>query len=157
MNEKQVESFLRRTQRTENGCWKWIGAVHWKTGRPLFQLGRKQVFAHRAAYRLVFGEIPDSMCICHHCDNKLCVNPDHLFVGTQDDNMKDMVAKGRQNNPIGESNGRAKLTEDDVQYIRKVYKRYSRQFGSGALAKKYGVDPVTIRDIVNGKLWPHVT
>lgn len=89
------QRFLSYVNRTE-GCWVWTGGT---TGPPpkygCFFDGKKYVRAHRYAYEQAFGPIPDGLFVCHHCDNRLCVRPDHLFVGTQSDNIRDMWSKGR--------------------------------------------------------------
>ncbi len=150
-----IERFWLQVSKTET-CWLWTGPFTTR-GRPRFWTAPKQgVYAHRYIYEQLIGPIPDGLYVCHHCDNPACVRPDHLFVGTQDDNMKDMVAKDRANKPKGESNGRAKLTEDDVRYIRQNYKFRSPTYGRKALAERFGVDVVTIRAILIRKLWSHV-
>lgn len=77
-----------------NGCWKWIGGVDGNGYSRVWCNGRRQA-AYRVAYELTKGPIPEGMLACHHCDNKLCVNPDHLFIGTQKDNMQDWTRKGK--------------------------------------------------------------
>ena len=77
------------------GCWNWIGSKH-KSGYG-HTSRTKSGYAHRYIYELMIGEIPDGLCVCHHCDNPSCVNPDHMFVGTMADNMHDRDKKGRNN------------------------------------------------------------
>lgn len=78
------------------GCWNWTGKI--KEGRyGTIKLDRvREAYAHRVSWMLHRGDIPEGMCVCHHCDNTRCVNPDHLFIGTQPDNIGDMVSKNRQ-------------------------------------------------------------
>lgn len=90
----------------------------------------------------------------HKCDNPSCVNPDHLFVGTANDNMQDKIAKGNQ--VQGETQGGSKLTEAQVRVIKKRYRRYSHKNGSGALAREFGVGHVEVWRIVHGQRWAHV-
>ena len=112
--------------------------------------------AHRAAWVEHNGSIPCGMWVLHTCDNPSCVNPDHLFLGTAKDNSDDMRAKGRENYPghslPGELNPNRKLTQEQVDYIRSVYK-----WGMGPkLAKEFGVHPFTINRIVRGEKWREV-
>ena len=97
----------------EGDCWLWL--KHKTTSR---YGGFRNLRANRASYIIHNGPIPDGMYVCHTCDIPHCVNPSHLFLGTQFDNMRDMVAKGRNVNLKGEAHGRAKVTEDDVRDIR---------------------------------------
>ncbi len=101
--EQHRAVFLRRlvdeTERPRMGCWTFLG--QWKRSD---RYGRMQIdglitYAHRIAYALAFGPIPADLFVCHHCDNPQCVRPDHLFLGTQADNVKDMWAKGRGSYP----------------------------------------------------------
>jgi hypothetical protein len=113
---------------------------------------------------LTYGPIPSGFCVCHTCDNRACINPDHLWLGTVNENNKDRAAKGR-NSPVGyanlragpgEAHHRAVLTEQQVIEIRAACVKGSPEYGCAALGRKYGVDRTTIRDIVNRKRWPHV-
>jgi hypothetical protein len=147
------ERFLERTQKTD-GCWAWTGA---KTTAGYGEIvgGGRVLYAHRVAYELFVGPIPEGMCVCHHCDNPACVNPAHLFAGTYGDNLVDAIAKGRHTNPIlsGENAVLAKLTWPQVHQIRSQYRHGSRDFGSVALGRRYGVDHVSILSIVHGHTW----
>lgn len=140
----------------ETGCWNWTGYCSCAGTRPVITAYRKQVKAHRYSYSEFKGPIPKGHYICHHCDNRFCVNPDHLFAGTQDDNMKDMMKKDRQHNPKGELNGRAKLTEEDVLYIRKSYIPRHKKFSQKALAKKFRVTTTQIQAILYRQQWTHI-
>ena len=108
-----AERFWSRVEKQENGCWKWIGAkFHRGYGRV--NSGGKMLRANRVAYEISKGDIPVGMVVCHKCDVPLCVNPDHLFLGTIKDNVDDMIRKGRKNSERGEDRHCAKLTEDII-------------------------------------------
>jgi len=117
-------------------CWQWLGN---KAGRGYgqFQVNKKKVFVHRFSWALFHGSIPDGLFVCHHCDNMLCVNPEHLFLGTHSDNMQDMAAKGRH--------GSAKLIPEETKLIYKSLERTSD------LARIYSVDRTTIQKIRRGE------
>ncbi|AUR93199.1 HNH nuclease [Vibrio phage 1.185.O._10N.286.49.C2] len=107
--------------------------------------------AHRLAYIAKYGEIPDDMLVCHKCDNRACVNPDHLFLGTPQDNMTDMVNKGRS--LVGERNPKNHLTEADVMNIRRMY--YDGK-SANVLGKEFNTTQHYIYNIVWGKVWTHL-
>ena len=133
-----------------SGCWIWIGCtVHGGYGG--MQVGRTNVNAHRVAYTEFVGPIPDGLQVCHRCDNRLCVNPAHLFLGTPKDNSQDMVRKGRA--VTGERNHWAKLTADAVQAIRR---RLADGEATGSVAADYGLSRQTIWEVRTGKRWRHV-
>jgi hypothetical protein len=91
-----IKEILSKTVMTPNGCLEKQGCKH-KDGYGYLYLYGKRMKAHRAIYELTNGQILDGMCVCHHCDNPSCINPDHLFLGTQKDNIQDMIRKGRDN------------------------------------------------------------
>ena len=91
---KYKESFYIINETTS--CWEWIGCK-WKSGYGYLRINRKHISAHRYMYELYKGAIPDGYCVCHSCDNPSCVNPEHLWLGTQGDNMRDAYQKGRRN------------------------------------------------------------
>jgi hypothetical protein len=139
-------------------CWAWTGAL---SGHVPTQYGKLHIvkpngkrttaFAHRLAFEIFVGPIPDGLWVLHRCDNRICVNPRHLFLGTAADNSRDMVSKGRS---AKGSASNAKLTEDDVRDIRLRY-----QLGTitqGALAREYGVSIVAINMACNRHTWKHV-
>lgn len=140
------------------GCWEWKGYKVRGYGRTIIGSRtdgtRKTIAAHRLSYETFVGPIPDGMDVCHKCDNPCCVNPDHLFVGTRQDNIDDRERKGRNKPPKGVRNGNAKLTEDDVISAR--HERLQNNTSFQKLADKYGVSKHTIQDAVTGKRWAHV-
>ena len=132
-------------------CWNWTGSTT-GVGYGHLKVEGKDVAAHRFAYSLIYGIIPDGLCICHHCDNKACVKPSHLFLGTYSDNQQDSVTKGRKNSPQGEASGMSKLVENDVHEIRRLHERGVNQT---ILGKMWGISGQHIGRIVNRKRWRH--
>jgi len=134
-------------------CWPWLGAVFYTVGYGRFYLNGKNVLSHRVAYELAYGSIPDGMCVCHTCDNRLCQNPDHLFAGTLNDNNQDMMRKGRHRHGVlvGEKNPRARLSQTDVSAIRAAYQGERGQMAQ--LAREYGMCLSQIANIVHGRSW----
>lgn len=130
-------------------CWEWTAhRTHDGYGRFTLRHGVPRM-AHRVAYELTHGTIPDGLLVCHRCDNPACVRPAHLFLGTNNDNMRDMVAKGRGH--AGIRNIRAKLTPTQVKEIRT---RATGKWGEQSrLGREYGVDHSTIARIIKGQTW----
>lgn len=95
-HKNKVMRFWNRVNKTEDGCWEWTGSKL-PTGYGHLKFDNIQTYAHRVSWSLCVGEIPDGLCVLHHCDNPCCVKPDHLFLGTMLDNMHDRDAKGRNN------------------------------------------------------------
>jgi hypothetical protein len=133
-------------------CWDWLGAK--VGGYGVLTVKGKPTKAHRLSWESFYGVIPEGMYVLHKCDNPACANPDHLFLGTNDDNMADMVSKGRQCR--GEGQHSARLTEDQVREIRLVYQRRSRVYGVTALSRRYKVPVQIIVRVVKGETWRHV-
>ena len=133
----------------KSGCWEWTACVD-ANGYGRFWRGR----AHRVAWRRQHGEIPKGLCVCHKCDNKLCVNPSHLFLGTLADNNRDRHEKGRDGYVSwpGESNGRSKLTEEQVRIVRRDA-ACGQRGTQRQLAHRFKVSEAAISLIVNNKNW----
>jgi hypothetical protein len=133
------------------GCWIWV------KGRTGIGYGKIDVHgkaegAHRFSYEQFVGPIPAGMHVCHHCDNRACVNPEHLFLGTPASNVADMIGKGRKKH--GEQTAASKLTDADVIEIRRRYAE--RGETQSALAREFGVSQVNVCRIVNRKSWTHL-
>lgn len=131
----------------EDECWNWNRPPH-KTGYGQFSFGGRAMRAHRFSYWLHYDEQPGNLCVCHRCDNRLCVNPHHLYLGTIEENLAERNEKGRHSH--GEKNHTAKLTEDQVQIIRES------RLDPNELARQYGVYPSTIIQIRERRSWKHL-
>lgn len=151
-----------------DGCWVWLASRDvGGYGRAVVQ-PRRAMPAHRASWLMHVGPIPPGLCVLHHCDNRPCVRPDHLFLGDRGDNARDMVAKGRQHvqrNPAaqpvcpperkarGERNHRSRVTAAQVLEIRQRFAAGERK---GALCRAFGIGYCGITAIVTGQTWKHV-
>lgn len=132
---------------TETGCWIWTGQQHQKDGYGMWKCAGEWL-AHRVSYIVANGAIPDGLCVCHTCDVRECVNPDHLWAGTNDENMADMKNKGRA--VCGERHHSAKLTADNVRDIRDSDMRPS------TAAKKYGISHTAAQRVIDKVTWRHI-
>ena len=154
LKEKDVERFNSKIIKAsdENQCWLWNGTLS-TSGYGQFQVRDKCVYAHRAMYAIKFGEIPENGHVCHKCDNPLCVNPSHLFLGDAVINMKDRFKKGRYASIRGENNKQSKLSESQVLEIKKYLAQGIRQQD---IAKIYSVSQICISLIKRGINWRHI-
>jgi hypothetical protein len=134
--------FWSKVKKTR-GCWNWTAGLY-SAGYGSIHLGRTNG-AHRVSWELHFGPIPPGLCVLHRCDNPLCVRPDHLFLGTQADNIADMAEKGRH--------GHAKLDTEKVRAIRILAADGYTQTDLGLY---FGVHRTVVGDIVHGETWKHV-
>jgi hypothetical protein len=150
--------FLARTFKTKS-CWIWFGSVEVHGYGMLCRKAKDLIRAHRFSYEHHFGPFDKKLFVCHKCDNRLCVNPKHLFLGTPKDNSADMVKKGRQATSKthyfrkGSETWGAKLKEKDIKDIRKLYRM---GFTGRALSEVYGLHEATVSKIILGKAWRHV-
>lgn len=147
------ERFLSHVVPNEQGCHIWNGQLMHK-GYGHFAVGGKKVRAHRYAYEAANGPVPNGLLVCHKCDVRACVNPEHLFAGTAKDNMQDCAKKGRMAKPkspqVGEFNARAVLTRSLVASIRDDVAAGMTRRAAGT---KYGVHFQTITAIILGRSW----
>lgn len=152
----------------DDACWLWQ-ASRTTDGYGRVGINGTILYAHRVSWQIVHGAIPDGIFVCHHCDNPPCINPRHLFLGTNTDNVHDMLAKGRGNKASGARNGHAtrpektlrgeanpqsKLTEESVRLIRQLYA--AGGVSHRHLARRFGVGRSTIARILSGNLWKTV-
>jgi hypothetical protein len=142
-------------KRSDNECWPWTGNKNLR-GYGRFSVGKKiqgSEGAHRVSWKLHNNqEIPHKMHIMHKCDNPICVNPNHLVLGTAKENTHDMIAKGRKRTvaPVGDSNGKAILNAEKVRLIR------SSKLNHAELGRQLGVSPSCIRGVRSGRTWSHI-
>ena len=145
-----AQRFWRKVKKqSPNECWLWIGAIG-QTGYGNFGVNHRTVNAHRVAWILSHGDIPFGLQVLHHCDNRACVNPNHLFLGTQKVNVQDCVAKLRLRPAAGERHPRAVMSASTVALVRKSKARRAE------LAKQFGVSLQCIDKIINRHTWKHV-
>lgn len=157
-NKSLIEKFWEKVLLDDDDkCWEWQASKNRKGyGNFYVSVGHskdKHWLAHRMAWKLTNGKIPDGLHVCHHCDNPGCVNPSHLFVGTNRDNVLDSKKKGRRVERKGEEHPMAKLTEDEVKQIRELRKEGMTLM---TLGEMFGVSYATIGYIASRRLWSHV-
>jgi hypothetical protein len=147
----EIRRFARWFDRKPGPCFVWKGSKNSGYGQWRNQAGNIEL-AHRASWRLFNGPIPKGLHVLHRCDNPPCVNPDHLFLGSQDENLKDMWVKNRARpgKSLGEKHGMAKLTADQVISIR------SSKEPVAALAERYNLSRRAVYDILIRKTWKHI-
>jgi len=148
-----LQGVMANIQKTDT-CWLWTGTRH-HTGYGRIEIQGKSMGAHRAIWILLNGPLRPDQHVCHRCDNPPCVNPDHLFIGTRSDNMRDCVAKGRKNpaHPKGESHPRSRLTEASVRAMRVESMRGD---STSVLSERYGISASQVQRIIAGKRWGHI-
>lgn len=154
-------------KRDPAGCWIWLGQTmpngYGRTSRSRAENGPHSVYAHRAAWELTHGVVPTDLLVCHTCDNRVCVNPAHLFVGTQKDNIADMDAKCRRvNSPAPKGTVlNAKITQGIANRIRKMHVDLPKRgtlIAPGemqGLAARFGISVSQVYNVVTGKCWAH--
>jgi hypothetical protein len=155
----KIANIRRRFEKSivvqKNGCWLWSGYKN-ADGYGVMGIGRKVIKAHRVAYMIYKGEIPEGMNVCHTCDVPSCVNPEHLWIGTQKENVLDMCLKKRHvpSSSKGESHSQAKLSEEQVKLIRTMYTNL--KISHASLSEQFGVSRGQIGHIISRKSWSHI-
>lgn len=146
-----VGKFWNLVNRCGDSCWSWMMSKT-KRGYGVFYFNGRRTTAHRFAYASSRGPIPENMCVCHTCDNPGCVNPDHLYLGTHNDNMRDKAERKRVvSNPLkAERHWNAKLKNQDVIEIRNLWKQGWKQKDIG---NKFGITARYVCEIVGRRCW----
>lgn len=149
------ESFRQRVwakidRRGEDECWPWMGATQFGYGYIWVVPQKHHAKAHRIVYAYTYGDFDPAWLVCHRCDNPPCCNPRHLFLGTVADNMRDRDLKGRGYDRHGEKNGRAKVTQQQVEQIRALVASGKSQQSVG---ERYGLKQAQVSRIVRSKCW----
>lgn len=132
------------------GCWNWTGRLM-PNGYGRMEIDERQMYAHRASWFIHHGEIRDGLYVCHHCDNRKCVNPDHLHLGTAQDNSDDAVSRNRF--PVGSAASPAVLKDDHVVQIKR---RLQMGEMDSVLAREFGIGDETVRGIRIGRTWKNI-
>lgn len=147
-------------QETTTGCIECISHKMHHTGYLELRRYGGRFLAHRLVYEYYNGPILKDQHVCHHCDNPSCLNPEHFFLGTHADNMRDKAIKGRSHRPFGhthnrgEKSGNAKLTKQKVCEIRRLFQ--TGKYTKAALSRKYNISDRHVGDIVRNKVWTHL-
>jgi len=151
-----IDRFLSKVDKTTN-CWIWLASQRAGYG-SFVGVDCKSRGAHQFSYSHYIGEIPKGMCVCHKCDNKLCVNPEHLFLGTQKDNLHDMHKKGRNRATNTYSSGpnhcNARLSGEQVIHIRDMYS--TKDYSWAQLGRLFNVSKKTIGNVLQGRTYTNV-
>lgn len=150
---RKIEDRFWEKVNKKKGCWLWKAGIG-LDGYAKFGINGKTIHAHRVSYELTYGCIPIGLCVCHKCDNPKCVNPDHLFIGTVQDNINDRVRKNRTAIQSGEKNGMSRLKEKDIITIRKLF--FIDKIKQGEIAKLFFISNQHVSRIINHLKWKHI-
>lgn len=154
LTKEQIDRFHKSYKKNKVGCWEWAGSiVKTRGGYGRFHANGKSYRAHRLSWQIYKGQWPGDLFVCHKCDNPKCVRPSHLFLGTTDDNMRDMVSKGRKPSQRGEKHPSNKLSQRDVIDIRR---KHAAGVSQADLHREYKVSRATICVIIKKIRWSHI-
>lgn len=146
-----TKSRLDESYQVNNECWEWKGYIG-KSGYGSTTYRSKSILAHRLSWMIYKGDLPKDLDVCHTCDNRKCINPSHLFLGTAHDNILDCFLKKRKSH-MGEKHPRAKMTENNVVNIFDLRRKgWTHQ----EIADKFNIKQGTVSNILHRRLWPHV-
>lgn len=143
------ERFWEKVDKSSD-CWRWTAYKN-ADGYGKFRVDGVSMSSHRFVYELEVGEIPSDLSVMHKCDNRGCVNPSHLRLGTHQENIADMMEKGRNFVPSGHKHHNAKLNEESVLWMRSL-----AHLGCAKLGRLFGVTRANASDILNRKIWRHI-
>jgi hypothetical protein len=144
-----IPLFWAKVSKTDS-CWNWTASKFW-CGYGRFAADRVGWYAHRLSWTIHYGKIPTGMLVLHHCDNRSCVRPDHLFLGTHKTNRDDCISKGRANPLRGEHHPNARLSRDDVAEIRRLCK--IALFSHREIGEQFGIKQAQVSRINVGLSW----
>lgn len=147
--KKDFYEFVNKT----DSCWLWMGYKS-KDGYGVYKVNRKPVRAHRYSYAREFGDIPDGLFVCHHCDTPLCVRPEHLFLGTAKDNNLDKIRKGRHRWRRIPGRTWSKISQEEANLIREVYA--TKLFSQTKIANNFQISQQLVSSIILNQVWNYV-
>ena len=152
IKQKDIDRFWSKVQKTRK-CWNWIGGCFTRDGYGQIGICGQMRRSHRISWIIHFGKIPNKLYVLHKCNNRKCIRPDHLYLGTQFENMRDAILAGNLS-PKGEKNGRSRISERDVLMIRDLYKNF--HWKQKQLAELFKIGRSTISHIIRNFTWSHV-